>query len=340
MLRILNLKITLLQMFMLLTVACFGVFLATKLYVEDKLDKRSVYFTETNPVRSNVCEEEITRSKEYKFISPILLVDKECESANFASIKTDLIDMIEESKAKGSVNSASVYVKDFNSNEWFSINGEEKYMPASLMKVPFLITFLKMSELHPELLQQQLTFTKVHNQGKTQSKVEETIVYGKTYSVKELLSYMIKYSDNNATFLLSEIIDNNVLNAVFKDFGLNTPQLGSTNLFMTSAEYSRFMRAIFNGGYLTKSNSEFALNLLTTSTFNEGIKKGIPNSITVAHKFGEAGDNAEQQLHESGIVYLANKPYLITIMSRGNSQNLLELFLQSISSKVYDSFRS
>jgi beta-lactamase class A len=213
-------------------------------------------------------------------------------------------------------------------------------MPASLMKVPFLITYLKMSEKNPSLLNEKYTFNNTYNSAKTQEILSKSIEPGKSYTVKELIQSMIQYSDNNATFLLAEHIDNDVLNAVFTDFGLQKPQMGSSNLFMSADEYSRFMRALINGTYLTKANSEMAIDILTQSVFDQGIQHDLPKSIAIAHKFGESGNEKEQQLHESGIVYLENKPYLITVMTKGSNKLKLEEVIQKISYKVFNSMKS
>ncbi len=50
---------------------------------------------------------------------------------------------------------------------------------------------------------------------------EEAIVPGNTYTVEQLIGYMIKYSDNNAAQLLYTNIDQDTLNSVYAD--LNIP---------------------------------------------------------------------------------------------------------------------
>ena len=64
--------------------------------------------------------------------------------------------------------------------------------------------------------------------------------------------------------------------------------------------------------------------------------KNLPDSIRVAHKFGESGTLTEHQLHESGIVYLQHNPYLITIMTKGPDVKKLPDVLSAISKSVFD----
>lgn len=330
-------KISLFQFVMAVGVVGVSSFAITKYYTENKTDKRTE--NGKNNTGDN-CSLQVKRLSGYKYIKPILFVDEECESADMQGMKTELIDYIEDGKERGDINSAAVYIKDYQNNHWICINGEEKFMPASLMKVPFLITFLKMNEETPGILNKKITFNKSFNSVKTPVTLSNSIEMGKSYEIRELLKYMIKYSDNNATFLLSENINVATLNRVFTEMGLEEPKLGSTNLFMTAFEYSRFMRSLVNGTYLTREDSEYAIQLLTTTVFDKGIQSGLPKNITFAHKFGESGNVNEVQLHESGIVYLNNKPYLITIMTKGSSLDKLSQILKGISSKVYSSFQS
>jgi hypothetical protein len=52
-------------------------------------------------------------------------------------------------------------------------------------------------------------------------------------------------------------------------------------------DYATFFRVLFNSSYLNKKNSEWVLELLSTTEFNSGIVAGLSPDIQVAHKFGE-----------------------------------------------------
>ena len=62
----------------------------------------------------------------------------------------------------------------------------------------------------------------------------------------------------------------------------------------------------------------------------------LPNDIVVAHKFGERDlEDNTKQLHDCGVVYYPQNPYLICIMTHGQSYKSLERIIQHISGKVY-----
>jgi len=66
--------------------------------------------------------------------------------------------------------------------------------------------------------------------------------------------------------------------------------------------------------------------------------KDLPSNIAVAHKFGEWGNNKlnVHVLSESGIVYYNDKPYLLTVMTKGTNVKNLGPEISKISRMTYD----
>jgi len=288
-----------------------------------------------NMASSFTCNYNVKRMNGYKYIKPLMFVDEECESEPLMGIKQKLTSIIDQYKTVGDVTTASVYLREYGHNEWMCVNETEKYDPGSLFKVPVMIAILKMNELNPGFLNKLVVYDKPVSAGKNITYVSKTIQLGHSYTIKELLTYMIKYSDNNATILLEKYMDSKVLQKLFADVGLDVPNVYASQYQFTTKEYSYFMRAIYNAGYLSVDDSEFAGELLTQCEFKDGIVKGLPATIKLAHKFGEAGNQVEKQLHESAIVYLNNKPYLLTIMTKGKDNNKLSQLIGELSQAVY-----
>lgn len=95
-------------------------------------------------------------------------------------------------------------------------------------------------------------------------------------------------------------------------------------------------RGIYNGSLLNKENSNKVLEWLSQSKFKDGLVAGVPGSVMIAHKFGERllEDNTKQ-LHDCGIVYYPDNPYLLCVMTHGNDYEKLEKVIQDISKMVY-----
>jgi beta-lactamase class A len=305
-------------------------------YIDDK--KQNIL--EGKLEANNSCNYSITRLNGFKYVKPLMFVDEPCEGSILSSTEQEITTIIENYKKFNGVTAASVYIREYNNNKWIAINDDVKYEPGSLFKVPVLITYLKMNEKNPGLLDKEITFNQHFIVDKKVAFKDKGIEFGKTYKVRELLRYMIQYSDNNATILLNNNIDSNVLIKLFSDLGLEKPQIKASHYYFTVREYSLFMRALYNASYLSIDDSEFAGELLSKCEFKEGIRLGVPSNISIAHKFGESGNPSEMQLHESAIVYLKDKPYLITIMTKGKDNKTLSKLIGEISSVTYKNMLS
>ncbi|MEI7509981.1 MAG: serine hydrolase [Flavobacterium sp.] len=320
----------------LITVLSVGITFSITSFISNKKQSE----LESKLQANNSCNYSVTRLDGFKFVKPLMFVDEPCEGGNLEPTEQEINTIIDNYKKFNGVISASVYLREYNTNKWTAINDEEKYEPGSLFKVPVLITYLRMNEKTPGVLDKEITFNQHFVVDKKVAFKDKGIEFGKTYKVRELLRYMIQYSDNNATILLNNNIDSNVLIKLFTDLGLEKPQISASHYYFTVKEYSLFMRALYNAGYLSIDDSEFAAGLLSKCEFKDGIRSGVPENISIAHKFGESGTPAEMQLHESAIVYLKGKTYLLTVMTKGKDNKTLAKLIGDISATVYKNMLS
>ncbi len=300
--------------------------------------KQKNYIPPSSNSQSLSCNLQVNRLTGFKYISPLLFSEPTCPSTSFDGIKFQLSDLIQNFKKTGAISSASVYLRTFNNAQWMSINQSETFNPGSLIKVPFLIANLLMEQKKPGYLNTKLTF--IPNKDiPLQTYNSHQIHPGNSYTVKELLKYMIAYSDNNATYLINNNTDLDIFRKIYLDLGLPNVDPHDPNYQITAKDYSQFLKVIYNASYLDTPSSQFAAGLLSQSDFTDGLAKNLPPDITIAHKFGEFArpGNPEHQLSESGIIYLNNSPYLITVMTKGNDVKSLANAISQISKKVFDS---
>jgi beta-lactamase class A len=239
-------------------------------------------------------------------------------------------------KASGQVASASVYVRDFQKAEWTWYNGDEPYDPGSMLKIPLLLTYLAMSEEDPSVLGRTWTCEQVDVDVPQFTAFPAPQVQGNTsYTVAQLLEFMIVHSDNRATVMLLRHVAQGRYIKTYTDLGLPAPDWNAKSYRMTVRDYSVFMKALYNSSFLSPMHSDYALELMTRASFKRGLVAGLPAGVEAAHKFGEAGDNNEKQLHETGLVYAEGNPYLITVMTRGANPDSLASAIASVSRMVY-----
>lgn len=288
-----------------------------------------------------------TASTEYQFIDPLIATKGINHSAKYSSMQRNIEELIAERK-KTNLISATVLFRDIYEQGGFVINPDEKYTPASLLKVPVMMAYFKLAETDPSILSHRLFYTGLRNTSEVQQiKSNVQLAVGKSYTIEELIERMIRYSDNNAADLLTHYLaDTERLEAyvnVFRDLGVDLKNLTDYSDNLSVSEYAIFLRALYNATYLNRTYSELALEILSETDFTEGIESGVPNGVLVAEKFGEVrmtdanGNLLGKQINNCGIVYYPEHPYILCVMTKGAGESIpfLEDSIGSISRAVY-----
>jgi beta-lactamase class A len=269
-----------------------------------------------------------------------IVAEATSEAQSLHPLKQEISDYVNAREADGKANSVSVYIRSLNKADWMSYNAGRTYHPASLNKVATLISYMKASESDDKLLDKKISYHSKTTKRTDTSGQLKTLQSGKSYTVKELLHYMIAYSDNEATALLLKALKPENYYRTYTDLGLPKPSRISGNNELSAQQFSVFMKALYFGTYLSPISSEFCNSLLTECDYNDGLLKGIPAGVEVAHKFGEFCDGNNYELHESGIVYIKNNPYIVTIMTKGPDRKQLSKVISELSGIIYKNFAS
>jgi beta-lactamase class A len=116
-----------------------------------------------------------------------------------------------------------------NNGGWFGINEKETFSPASLMKLPVLLAYLKKAEQNPSFLEMQVIYKEDPRVASYKQNIppEKQLVPGNSYSLWDILQYMITYSDNHASLLLESMLSLEDLHHTFTDLGILFPQVVS-----------------------------------------------------------------------------------------------------------------
>lgn len=280
----------------------------------------------------------------YEFIRPLLAcrLDEKKEFEEFRPLEKNITDVISDAKAHKGVTDVSVYFRDLDAGRWVGVDEDAKFTPASLLKIPIMIAYFKIAETRPEILQTKVKYRSStdKNEGET-IRPQQTLESGNVYTMEKLVADMIVESDNNAALVLASALDKNTFREIGSDLGIEISMDETKPVTMSAKTYSMFFRILYNSSYLSRAFSERALQLLHETHFRDGLVAGVPANILLAHKFGEResvydGVVQSYELHDCGIVYYPEKPYLLCIMSRGgNLQNLIST-VADISRVVYE----
>ncbi|MBK9014927.1 MAG: serine hydrolase [Saprospiraceae bacterium] len=246
-------------------------------------------------------------------------------------LKNEIEMLIDSLKKVGAISDVSVFLKNFKRGDWITINEKAVFHPASLMKVPLMLAVLKTAEATPGLLEKKIVYKKASEKVMFQQYFQgPTITEGKEYTIHDLIFYCAANSDNNATHALETNVNISSVINLFQDIGLPKPDMSDPNYSIGAKDYSRFMETIFNSAFLSPEYSEYAAEMLTNCSFKEGFSKGVPEGVRKWHKFGEwtRPNTSEVELHESGVLFLNGKAYLLTVMTRGKDLDKLSTVLQ------------
>ncbi|MFA6392290.1 MAG: serine hydrolase [Patescibacteria group bacterium] len=260
----------------------------------------------------------------YQFISPLL----ECESNDslssreIISLEKTVSNITTAKLNENTIDDVSVYYRDLNNGPWYGVNQDALFAPASLLKVPMMIALYKRAETDPSFLSLEL--------------VPEGSENGETVDV--LIEKMIVKSENYAFDLLSNVVDFDEIRLMHDVLDIPFTEEDSDDDYITVRKYSSLFRVLYNASYLNREFSEKALALLARAEYDSGIAKNLPGDLVIANKFGIRSDqnSQRQQLHDCGVVYYPDHPYLLCIMTKGNNVNQLEEAIQDISKSVYD----
>lgn len=278
---------------------------------------------------------ELIRTTGYRFISPLI----ECERSRIGQltfVESKLNDVIRRVKEQKTAEHVSIYVRELNNGPWLGIGERAVFSPASLLKVPLMMTVLRLAERDPQVLSVRLTCPDEEEQWRPNIRGSREIVPGETYSVDELVDRMIVHSDNRAANLLLRSLNESDLVQTYQELGLPLPPLDGKRHEMTVRQYAGTFRILYNATFLSRAASEDALERLSRTEFRDGIVAGIPDGTPVAHKFGERGlETGLVQLHDCGIVYAPQLPYLICVMTQGRSFEELRGVVELISRTTY-----
>lgn len=276
-----------------------------------------------------------------KFTNPLL----DCEP-NFFYINSNMEKIITEKssyyKKKPSIEQVSVYFRHLNNGSWYGINEKEKFIPASLNKVPLMIASFKLSEENPEILNYKFSFDEVAGSFKKIDNIDSFDKKEKIFSFYDVIEYMIRYSHNETAGFLIDLlnsVDQKFVDKVFLDLGMQPPSSNELHQ-VTTKDYASFFRVLYNSTYINNKNSEMALFFLSETEFKDGLVKGIDENIIISHKFGQISEGKLFQLHDCGIIYYPENNYVLCVMVKGYDINQMANVIQDISKAVYEEVKT
>ena len=294
------------------------------------------------PILSKI--QRISCEKDYSLVNKTIACGGSdvIKKTGYTKTRLNMVDYVEKSKADGTITNASVYFRDLEHGPTFGVNEYEVFAPASLLKLPLAIMYIKINEAKPGLLTHSVVYT-IPPEGVAPQPFSpsKNLEVGKSYSLETLIFHTLVYSDNRAAEILISFIDkvehgSEIFDQTFQELGVARGG-GYGDESVSVRGYASLFLLLYNISYLNPESSEKVLTLLTKVDVDKGLVNGVPAGVQVAHKFGTRGFSDDtKQFHDCGIVYYPGNPYLLCVMSRGHDWDQLAGFVAEVSRMMYE----
>jgi beta-lactamase class A len=237
---------------------------------------------------------------------------------------------------------ASVIIKDFKNGFTYEYNPYEKFISASLIKLPVMCSvFQKISEGALSFDQQIILKSCYRVAGSGYLRFECS---GKAFKVIDLIRIMISESDNTAAKMLTETVGYDEMNKTFASIGLHDTNITPKSFCMaryntkdesytTPRDITRLLETIYQGKFISPEMSQDIINILKLPNENNRLRRYLPEEYELAHKTGLL----RGACHDAGIVFTPRGDFMICIMTEQNrSYRTAKRFIADLGKLAYE----
>lgn len=267
----------------------------------------------------------------------IIIVYGRVSSKFSFEFKSNNLSKIVNENLPGNNGQYAVFIEDLGDGEIYSLRSLDSFPAASLYKVFLLAAVLKEIEDGGLRLEDVLSASKEHLVdilGKDEFGIDD-LPDQVEFTVEEAMVRIGRISDNFSSIMLGDKIGWDKVQQMANE-------LGAKNTFIkdpiqTSAEdIALFFKKLYRREIISVKVSEEIEKYLALNQLNNRIPAGVPDGVKVIHKTGELSGVR----HDAGIVYLANRPYVIVLMSKNlKYEDEGVKTLAKISKAIYDYFQ-
>ncbi len=223
-----------------------------------------------------------------------------------------------------------LYVYDIKNDFSFGINENEEFQAASLIKLPLIAQMYNLAERGEIVLNQTHTLSAGDKVGGAGSLYLED--NGTQIGYEDLIKQMANKSDNTAFRIAIGIVGEGNFQQYIKDIGMTQTNYDANTTI--PSDIGRYFKKLYGEKLINPGNTQKVFEYLTKTAYENWLVAGIPEEITVAHKYG-------REIHvvnDAGVVF-ANDPYIVVIMSKGVVESEADKVFPVLSKLVYEEFK-
>ena len=229
-------------------------------------------------------------------------------------------------------------------------NGEQVFPAASSIKLPVLLELYRQDEQVRAGAKGKAALNDLYTFDPKDLVEDSRVMSGLTAGVtrvtnRDLAQFMVAVSDNTAANVLIDRVGKENVNAMLRGVGLAKTMLRRKMMDVAAAQRGdenvatphdmvQLLEAIYKGKVLKGESTKELIKQLSTSKPSY-IPRELPDGIQVANKPGEL----EGVRTDSGIVFSANRPFAISVMTAyARDERAAERAISEIAREAYHYF--
>lgn len=209
---------------------------------------------------------------------------------------------------------------DLVSGREFAYHGDAVFPTASVIKVPIMIAIFRAAERGDVRLDEAVTLTPAESVG-GDGHLQQRLRNGPMrITVRELITAMIRDSDNTAANKCIAIVRRERVNEMLSGFGFQTMRLRRIMMDGASArrgeentsspvEMARLMAMLYRGKMANAQSTREMIDIM--KLVKAYMRPAIPANVEVASKWGEL----DGVRCEAGVVVLQGRPFVLSVFS-------------------------
>ncbi len=270
------------------------------------------------------------QAADYNFLAKRLFTENPNDAwVNFSSLRNQINEYYADNNLVG-----SIYFEYLPTGTSVRINGDERNIAASLIKLPAAMDLYKASELGKIDLDQTITLKQEWLDSQYGTLYQKGAGYQLT--LREAVRIMLQNSDNTALKAVSASLgtllnaDQNAFSSLDMDYQVNK----DFSISIGARSYSSTLKCLYFACYNNKEDSQTILKYLTDTPYDTRIAAGVSDkNLKIAHKIGTQLNEVQS---DCGIVYYPKRNYLLCVMIQGSESPESDKKIAEISKITYD----
>lgn len=224
----------------------------------------------------------------------------------------------------------SVAVMDLTAGNYWSVNGDRRYHPASTIKMP--VTLYAMTQQKAGRLKWtdviQYTEADFESPG---GGAFETAPFGEWYPVENLVNRSLIYSNNVALNMLGRHLGWQNVRDWSKTIGGELYREEDSSPSTTALHELNWWRFLYQTNLDDPKTASLVLGPLSQVQYDGRIAAGLPTGLRFVHKFGSYDGN----YHDGGIVWADGAPYALVIMTQGAEVDEADTYIPLVTTAIH-----